>query len=132
MAEEVADVPKFNDALRGYAHAVLERDGFTCRYCGLDGTASFDNWLALSWDHLLPKGHPQRDNPEFIVAACNFCNGADNHYFEHAAERELTFDGLSRDQLVEQRRPYVHGTRDAYREFWSANVVRRDRVRPLG
>ncbi len=115
-------MPKFDDALRGYAHQVLKRDGFRCRYCGLDGSASFSAWLSLSWDHLLPNGRPERDNPEFIVAACMFCNVADNHYFRKAAERELRFDGLSRDELVEQRRPYVEATRSAYQEFWEANV----------
>jgi hypothetical protein len=28
---------------------------------------SFANWLSLSWDHLLPKGHSQRDNADFIL-----------------------------------------------------------------
>lgn len=31
-------MPGFTDALRGYAFAVHKRDGFKCRYCGLDGT----------------------------------------------------------------------------------------------
>ena len=60
----------FSDALRGYALAVHRRDGFRCRYCGLDGTAAFGNWPVLSWDHLLPTGHLHRDDPEFIVTAC--------------------------------------------------------------
>ena len=55
-------MPGFTDALRGYAFPVHQRDGFKCRYCGLDGTQSFANWLSLSWDHLLPKDHPNRDN----------------------------------------------------------------------
>lgn len=115
-------MPAFDDALRGYAHEVLKRDGFRCRYCGLDGSASFSGWLSLWWDHLLPKGHPDRDSPEFIVAACMFCNTADNHYFSKARERGLRFDGLSPDELIEQRRPFVEATRSAYREFWEANV----------
>lgn len=97
----------FDDALRGYALAVHKRDGFKCRYCGLDGTLSFGNWLSLSWDHLLPKGHIIRDNPDYIVAACMFCNTADNQYFRHAEKRGLLFDGLTPDQLVAQRLPYV-------------------------
>jgi hypothetical protein len=119
----------FADALRGYAHAVLKRDGFRCRYCGLDGTESFAAWLNLTWDHLLPKGHPNRDNPEFIVAACTFCNVADNLYFKEAAARGIRFNDLSAAQLVEQRRPYVEATRAAYREFWEANVRRLEKVR---
>jgi hypothetical protein len=116
-------MPTYSDALRGYAFAILKRDGFRCRYCGLDGTASFSNWLALSWDHLLPKGHPKRDDPEFIVAACFFCNVADNRYFDNALKRNLSFDGKSQRELVEQRLPFVERTRREYRAFWEQNVA---------
>ena len=116
---------KHQDALRGYAHEILKRDGFKCRYCGLDGTKSFDKWLTLSWDHLLPKGHPERDNPEFIVAACNFCNTADNRYFDSLEKRGLTLDGLSQNELVEQRKLFVKETRNKYYQFWSENVKNR-------
>jgi hypothetical protein len=80
-------MPIFTDSLRGYAAEVLKRDGYKCRYCGLDGKRSFDAWLALSWDHLLPKGDPNRDILDFIVAACNFCNTADNRYFDQAEKK---------------------------------------------
>lgn len=114
---------KFGDALRGYAFAIHQRDGFRCCYCGLDGTTSFSNWLTLSWDHLLPKGHPSRDDPEYIVTACMFCNVADNRYFDLAEGRGLGFEGLTREALIEQRRPYVEKTRQAYREFWDEHVA---------
>ena len=94
-----------------------------CRFCGLDGTKSFDSWLSLSWDHLLPKGHPERDNPEFIVTACNFCNTADNRYFDLALKRGLNFDNMTQDELIAQRLPYVMKTRGSYREFWEENVL---------
>jgi hypothetical protein len=115
-------MPKFDDALRGYAFPIHARDAFCCRYCGLDGTASFSNWLALSWDHLLPKGHPNRDNPDYIVTACFFCNVADNRYFDLAQRRGLTFDALSPDELVAQRRPFVEATRRSYEAFWREKV----------
>jgi hypothetical protein len=83
---------------------------------------SFDTWLTLSWDHLLPKGHPNRDNPEFIVTACSFCNTADNRYFDKAKKLGLEFDGKTPDELVAQRLPYVMKTRNSYREFWENNV----------
>lgn len=116
-------MPGFTDSLRGYAFPVHQRDAFKCRYCGLDGTESFATWLSLSWDHLLPKGHPHRDNLEYIVTACMFCNTADNRYFDNALKRGVTFDGLTPDQLVEQRRPYVEKTRSAYRQFWEEHVT---------
>jgi hypothetical protein len=115
-------MPGFDDALRGYALPVHKRDGFRCRYCGLDGTASFAKWLSLSWDHLLPRGHLNRDNLDFIVTACMFCNTADNRYFDMAEKRGLRFDGLTPDELVAQRSVYVAATRAKYEEFWNEHV----------
>lgn len=116
-------MPSYTDALRGYAAKILARDNYTCRYCGLDGRASFSNWLVLSEDHLLPKGHPNRDKEEFRVASCLFCNAADNRYLERAMQEGVSFDGKTPEELIEMRLPTVQRTRDAYREFWEANVA---------
>lgn len=51
-----------------------------------------------------------------------FCNVADNQYFAKTGERGLSFEERTPEQLIEQRRPFVMKTRDAYREFWEANV----------
>lgn len=102
--------------------ATHERDGWRCVYCGLDGRASFASWLSLSWDHLLPQGDPRRDDPEFIVTSCVFCNVADNKYFATARERGLTFESKAPEDLVAQCKPYVMKTRDAYRDFWEVHV----------
>jgi hypothetical protein len=115
-------MPGFEDALRGYAYPIHKRDGFRCRYCGIDGTQDFASWLSLSWDHLLPKGDPRHDDPQYIVTSCMFCNVADNRYFDHAEKRGLQFDDLTPEQLVAQRLPYVEATRQRYHDFWSANV----------
>lgn len=115
-------MPKFDDSLRGYAFPIHLRDQFTCRYCGADGKKSFSTWLTLSWDHLLPKEHPERNNPEFIVTACQFCNTAANHYFEQAEANGITFDGKTPDELVAQRLPFVLKTRESYRDFWEEKV----------
>jgi hypothetical protein len=112
-------MPSYTDSLRGYGHQIYKRDNYTCRYCGADGRTVFEVWLTLSVDHLLPKGHPERDNPDYIVTACKFCNTADNHYF---TKYGLSFDGLTPDQLVELRREKVHAVRDQYKEFWKKNV----------
>jgi len=115
-------MPKYNDSLRGYALDVHQRDHFRCRYCGLDGTKSFENWTSLSLDHLLPHADPRRESREYIVTACMFCNTADNRYFDQAEARGLQFKNKSPDELVEQRRPYVDRTRGGYLEFWKKNV----------
>ena len=116
---------QYSDSLRGYAFPIHRRDDFKCRYCGLDGRDSFDNWLFLSRDHLLPSGHPLRDDARFMVTSCRFCNEADNQYFRLAKKRDLKFDGLSPEALVAQRKLYVDVTRQAYNSFWVDNVTHR-------
>ena len=111
-------MPGYTDALRGYAHDVLKRDRFTCRYCGLDGTI-WPNWLYLSWDHLLPVGHAERNDPNYVVAACRFCNEASNRTKWDVA-------GKSPDELVAQKKPIVLAVREQYRAFWLAEVQSRD------
>ena len=115
-------MPNYGDSLRGYAFKTHQRDHFRCRYCGLDGTKSFANWASLSWDHLLPHGDLRRDNPDFIVTACMFCNIANNQYFRQADARNLTFENKSPDELVEQRRPNVDRTRGNYKKFRDEHV----------
>jgi|SRR5690606_16234188 len=112
----------FDDSLRGYGFSIHERDDFKCRYCGADGRKSFETWLTLSCDHLLPKTHPQRNNPDYIVTACNFCNTADNRYFDKAEKLGLKFDMMTPDELVAQRLPYVLAVREKYKEFWEKYV----------
>ncbi len=75
---------KFMDVLRGYAYKIHQRDNFRCCCCGVDGRRSFDTWLTPSCNHLLPKGHPNRVNLEYVVVVFNFYNTADDHYFELA------------------------------------------------
>ncbi len=55
-----------------------------------------------------------------------FCNTADNRYFDNAQKRGVVFDGLTPEELVAQRLPFVQATRESYREFWTANVARRE------
>lgn len=66
----------FTDALRGYAYPFHKRDGFRCRYCGLDGTGplptGFPCPAIISYPRVI------RDDPEYIVTACMFCNTPDN------------------------------------------------------
>ena len=115
-------MPSFTDSLRGYAFNIHQRDSWTCVYCGLNGRESFASWLFLSLDHLLPKGHPQRDDPRFTVTSCFFCNCADNQYFTAAVVRGIVLDGRSPEELIALRKPFVMRTRTSYREFWDQNV----------
>jgi hypothetical protein len=53
---------------------ILERDHFCCRYCGLDGKASFENALVMSVDFVFPRAHKGKKDPDNLVACCRPCN----------------------------------------------------------
>jgi 5-methylcytosine-specific restriction endonuclease McrA len=53
---------------------VLDRDQYRCRYCGLDGTASFENALIMSVDFVIPRARKGKKNPSNLVACCRPCN----------------------------------------------------------
>lgn len=48
---------------------VLQRDGFTCRYCG---HAAPD--VQLEVDHIIPRSKGGGDEPSNLVTACRDCN----------------------------------------------------------
>jgi 5-methylcytosine-specific restriction endonuclease McrA len=53
---------------------ILERDQFCCRYCGLDGGASFENALVMSVDFVVPRAHKGKKDSSNLVACCRPCN----------------------------------------------------------
>ena len=53
---------------------VLERDDYRCRYCGLDGRASFENALMMSVDFVVPRARKGKKDPANLVACCRPCN----------------------------------------------------------
>src|SRR6201997_983558 len=53
---------------------ILERDQFCCKYCGLDGRASFENALVMSVDFVVPRAHRGKKDPANLVACCRPCN----------------------------------------------------------
>lgn len=48
---------------------ILERDGFTCNYCGLVAEE-----IDLEIDHVHPKSQGGSDDPDNLVTACSDCN----------------------------------------------------------
>ena len=55
-------------------HRILERDRYRCRYCGLDGMASFENSLVMTVDFVVPRARKGKKDPSNLVAACRSCN----------------------------------------------------------
>jgi 5-methylcytosine-specific restriction endonuclease McrA len=53
---------------------ILERDGYRCRYCGLDGMADFDSSLAMTVDFVVPRARQGKKSAANLVTACRPCN----------------------------------------------------------
>ncbi|HMH80071.1 MAG TPA: HNH endonuclease [Candidatus Acidoferrum sp.] len=88
---------------------ILERDQFCCRYCGLDGKASFENALVMSVDFVLPRARRGKKDPANLVACCRPCN---------------TIKGTRVYKNFEDAKKYVLDRREEMRRTWEANRVR--------
>jgi 5-methylcytosine-specific restriction endonuclease McrA len=55
---------------------IYERDNFTCRYCGWDGSKNFESWFIANFnvDHIKPKCRGGNDDDSNLVLACRACN----------------------------------------------------------
>ena len=88
---------------------ILERDRFRCRYCGLDGAASFENSLIMSVDFVIPRVRKGKKDPHNLVAACRPCNIIKgNHVFKD----------------VEEAKAYVLRRREEMRKEWEESSAR--------
>jgi 5-methylcytosine-specific restriction endonuclease McrA len=56
---------KYPASLKLIKRWVLQRDNYTCAYCGD---------LGLEVDHVIPRMHGGRDIPSNLVASCSRCN----------------------------------------------------------
>src|ERR1035438_10073217 len=88
---------------------ILERDQFCCRYCGLDGKASFENALVMSVDFVVPRARSGKKNPANLVACCRPCN---------------MIKGKRVYKDFEDAKKYVLARREAMRRAWEAKRSR--------
>ena len=87
---------------------ILERDQHRCQYCGLDGTASFDNALAMSVDFVVPRARKGKKDPRNLVACCRSCNMIKGKRVYHS------FD---------EAKAYVLKHREELRKAWEARAT---------
>jgi HNH endonuclease len=92
---------------------ILERDDYVCRYCGLDGRASFENALVMRVDFVIPRAHKGKKNPANLVACCTPCN---------------TIKGTRVYASFDEAKAYVLTQREELRKTWQAKTAR---PRPL-
>src|ERR1700726_1646568 len=88
---------------------ILERDQFCCRYCGLDGKASFENALVMSVDFVVPRARKGKKDPTNLVACCRPCN---------------TIKGTQVYASFDEAKAHVLARREELRKVWQANTAR--------
>jgi 5-methylcytosine-specific restriction endonuclease McrA len=88
---------------------ILERDGYRCAYCGLDGKASFENALAMSVDFVLPRARKGKRDPANLVACCRACN---------------SIKGTRAYKNFDEAKAYVLARREELRKAWQSRVAR--------
>jgi hypothetical protein len=79
---------------------VLERDQYRCRYCGLDGTASFENALIMSVDFVVPRARKGKKDPGNLVACCRPCNLIKGRRVYGSFEEAKTYVLARREELL--------------------------------
>jgi hypothetical protein len=87
---------------------ILLRDQFRCRYCGLDGKASFENALVMGVDFVIARARKGKNDPSNLVACCRPCNVIKG--------RRLFGD-------FEQAKAYVLARRRALRNSWEGHTA---------
>lgn len=88
---------------------ILERDQYVCRYCGLDGRASFENALVMRVDFVMPRAKKGKKDPSNLVACCGPCN---------------TIKGTRVYANVDEAKAYVLKQREELRKVWEAKTAR--------
>lgn len=88
---------------------ILERDDYVCRYCGLDGRASFENALVMRVDFVVPRAHKGKKDPSNLVACCTPCN---------------TIKGTRVYASFNEAKSYVLARREELRKAWQAKNAR--------
>jgi 5-methylcytosine-specific restriction endonuclease McrA len=84
---------------------ILERDQFCCKYCGLDGRASFENALVMSVDFVVPRARKGKKDPANLVACCRPCN---------------MIKGTRVYKSFEDAKKYVLARREEIRQAWES------------
>jgi len=88
---------------------ILERDDYVCRYCGLDGRASFENALIMRVDFVVPRAHKGKKNPSNLVACCTPCN---------------TIKGTRVYASFDEAKSHVLARREELRKAWQEKTAR--------
>lgn len=130
-------------ARHGYGPPVFDQCGYCCAYCGLDMSASFEAWLQLSIDHVIPRqmSKPPRNWPAYLVeditnlvTCCRACNDFGNRFVvpDAAPDCEPAFYDLRDRVFVERRYHILLARQRERRDHFEKVAANRHRVTQAG
>lgn len=117
-------------ARRGYGLRFMQKTGQTsCAYCGLDLVASYESWLQLALDHVVPENvcrsfelaDEWTHDCSNKVLACAACNGFHNRYRQPddaVCPRNLEEFYALRDRIFLERKALIAKRHEDERAFW--------------
>ncbi len=119
------------NARRGYTLKLHQLTGLReCAYCGFDLMASFENWLTVQLDHVVPVSAAKMfaiqddwiQDYSNTVLACSACNSYGNRYkLAEAPSLDSREDFYNlRDQVYQARRKLICALRDDERTFFNS------------
>lgn len=121
---------------RGYGLQFMRTTGQTvCAYCGGDFASSYDTWLTMALDHVVPISvciamtlpSEWREDASNRVLACGACNGFRNRYLSpEVTGGPLTLDDFYdlRDRIFVERRELIAESHIADRAFFESQPWR--------
>ena len=133
---------KGGNARREYGHWLVERGQTSCAYCKTSLVDSYEHWLLLTVDHVIPvsdkdrkEGHrlgiPKSWHESYsnIVLACSGCNGFRNRYEVSWQEPKESWEESEflefRDRVFEEKTALIEAARNSETRFYN------DRVAPV-
>jgi hypothetical protein len=118
----------------GYGKKFMQVTGqTTCAYCGLDLVASFEAFLQMALDHVVPKSVcksltlPDKWAEDCInkVLACLACNGFDNRFtLQEFCACPPTLEAFCelRDRIFAERKARIAACREKEKEFFNRRL----------
>jgi hypothetical protein len=115
---------------RGYGLQFVTRAGHTrCGYCDRDLIGSYDAWLSMALDHVVPVSLARKlqvpnewvQDYANAVLACAACNGFDNrHEPSFKAERPASLEEffVLRDRVFMERKSRIRSCHEKERAFF--------------
>ena len=130
---------KDGNARREYGHWLVERGQTSCAYCEMSLVDSYEHWLLLTVDHVIPVSDSDRkhghrlgiprswhESYSNIVLACSGCNGFRNRYQVPSEEHRESWEEAEffefRDRVYREKKAQVAGARTSEMSFYMEHV----------